>query len=172
MLSRTIKNVKEDYLSNRTILTEIKKGGLFAEVFICAGLEKSPVTAISVTTSEIVFIDFKKIISVCSTPCDFHSKLIENMLKIIAQKNVMQNNKIELLGKRTIRNKLSSYLLEQVERTNKMFFTIPYNRNELADFICVDRSALSRELGKMSAENIITYYKNEFKILDIEKLGY
>jgi CRP-like cAMP-binding protein len=106
----------------------------------------------------------------CSSACDFHFKLIENMLKIVAEKNIRLNEKIILLSRRTIREKVLYYLLAESGKSENRIITIPFNRNELADYICVDRSALSRELCKMRNEGIIDFHKNRFKLLDIDKI--
>lgn len=164
VLSGAVQVVKEDYLGNRTILTELTAGEIFGEVFACAGVTKSPVTVLTVTGCEVLFIDYKKVITTCSSGCVFHARLIENMLKLLAGKNLMLNQKIEFLSKRTTREKLLSYFSVQRERAESDSFTIPFTRHELADFLCVDRSALSRELGKMRDEGLLAFKGNFFEL--------
>ncbi len=163
ILSGSVKVIKEDISGNRNILTELSQSEIFGEVFACAGVERSPVTVEATEDSEILFINFKKIISVCSSACDFHSKLIENMLMLIARKNLTLNQKIEILSKRTTREKL--LLFFDTQRGMNKKFTIPYNREEMANYLCVDRSAMSNELCKMRNEGIIRFNKNEFEML-------
>jgi len=164
ILSGGVKIIKEDMNGNITILTELAVSEIFGEVFACAGIDNSPVTVqASSEESEILFINYKKIIAVCSSACGFHTKLIENMLKIIAQKNLMLNQKIEILSKRTTREKLLAFF--DTKRGMVKKFAIPYNREELAHYLCVDRSAMSNELCKMRDEGIIKFNKNIFEII-------
>jgi CRP-like cAMP-binding protein len=100
----------------------------------------------------------------CTSACAFHSKLIRNMVSILAQKNLMMSAKMEHITKRTIRDKLLSYLMEQSRQKNSKTFDIPYNRQELADYLSVERSALSAEMSKLKAEGVIDYRKNHFEL--------
>ncbi|MHB1315165.1 MAG: Crp/Fnr family transcriptional regulator [Christensenellales bacterium] len=155
---------REDYLGNRTIMAHLSKGSLFAESFVYADARILPVTVESTTESEILFMDYKRIVNRCSNACVFHTRLIENMLSVLANKNVILNQKIEHLSRRTTREKLLSYLSEQSLTRNAREFDIPLNRQQLADYLCVDRSALSSELGKMQKEEILAFYKNHFHL--------
>jgi CRP-like cAMP-binding protein len=163
VLSGGVKIIKEDMDGNIVIITELTASDLFGEVFACAGIEQSPVTVQASEICEILFLNYKKIITACSSACGFHSRLIENMLKIIAQKNLMLNQKIEILSKRTTREKL--ILFFDIQRDTAKKFTIPYNREELAHYLCVDRSAMSNELCKMRDEGLINFKKNVFELL-------
>ncbi len=163
VLLGSVKVIKEDINGNISILTELTKAELFAETFVCAGILHSPVTIQSSENSEILFINYNKIINICSAGCIFHTKLIENMLKLLAHKNLMLNQKIDILSKRTTREKL--LLFFETQRGMEKKFKIPYNREELAHYLCVDRSAMSNELCKMRNEKLIKFKKNEFEIL-------
>lgn len=162
VLSGSLNLVKEDILGNRMIITEVLTGELFAEIYACAGIRHSPVTVIASNPSKILFLGFHKLITTCSSHCGFHHIFIENMLTILANKNLQLNQKMSLLSKRTTREKLLEYFQYQIEKQSNFEFEIPFTRNELADYLCVDRSALSRELGKLRDEGIITFYKNQF----------
>lgn len=163
ILSGRVKIIKEDMDGNITIFTELSVSELFGEVFACAGIEHSPVTVQASRKSEVLFINYKKIITTCSSACGFHSKLIENMLRLIAKKNLMLNQKIEILSKRTTREKLLMFF--DMQRGMAKRFTIPYNREEMARYLCVDRSAMSNELCKMRDVGLIKFNKNDFEIL-------
>lgn len=156
--------VKLDYLGNRNILTELSTSEIFAETLACVGVKSSPVSVLSVTASEILFIDYSKIITACTSACVFHAKLIENMLRLIAAKNLLLNQKIELISKRTTREKLLTYFAFQAEKAGNKSFTIPFTRAETADFLCVDRSAMSRELCKLRDEGLLQFSKNSFTL--------
>ncbi len=157
--------ISEDGFGERNILAKLTSGNIFAEAFVCAGLQKSPVSVVTIEECEIMALEFKKIIHICPNSCSYHSLLIENMLKIIANKNILLNNKMEILNKRSIREKLITYFSQTSKEQNNSKFKIPFSREELADYLCVNRSALSRELSNMKNEGLINFNKNDFKIL-------
>ncbi len=157
--------VKEDALGNRNILSRLEAGDLFGETFSCAHTEHLPVSVLSVSESRILFLDYRRVITVCTSACSFHSRLVANMLTILAQKNVELDQKIEMLSKRTTREKLLTYLSTQSQQAGSRSFSIPYNRQELADFLCVDRSAMSAELGRLRREGVLHFERNHFELL-------
>ena len=163
VLTGSVKIIKEEMDGKATILTELIVSEVFCEVFACAGIDHSPVTVQASEETEILFIDYRKIISSCAAACPFHTRLIENMLKLVAVKNLTLNQKIAILSKRTTREKLSAFFDTQRGMAKK--FTIPYNREELANYLCVDRSAMSSELCKMRDEGLIMFNRNYFEIL-------
>lgn len=165
VLSGGVYVIQEDFWGNRTIIAHIEQVGMFGEAFSCAGTDKLPVSVVAVENSEVMLIDYRKIVTSCSSACVFHTQLIKNMLRIIAEKNIMLTRKMEHLSKRTTREKLLSYLSSQAVRLKSGTLQIPFNRQELADYLCVDRSALSRELGLMQNEGLIRYEKNRFELL-------
>lgn len=165
ILSGNLILVKEDILGNRMIITELSAGELFAEVYVCAGVTSSPVTVVTVSQAKVLFLGYRKMITTCSTHCGFHNVLIQNMLTILANKNLQLNQKMNLLSKRTTKEKLLDYFQIQMEKQESVNFEIPFSRSELADYLCVDRSALSRELGKLKEEGIITFQRNQFHYL-------
>jgi CRP-like cAMP-binding protein len=159
---------KEDFMGNRSILADLGRGDLFAEAFCCAREEQIPVSVLSSDKSTILLMDYGRIISTCPSACTFHAKLIENMLYILARKNIMLNQKIECLSKRTTREKLLAFLFAQAQKAKSQIFNISFNRQELADYLCVDRSAMSNELSKLKSEGIVTFHKSTFKLLTSE----
>jgi CRP-like cAMP-binding protein len=163
ILSGSVKVIKEDLDGNITILTELSVSEVFGEVFACAGTPQSPVTVQAAEDAEILFIDYRKIVTSCSSACPFHARLIENMLKLLAHKNLMLNQKIEILSKRTTKEKLMCFF--DYHRGAAKKFTLPFNREELAHYLCVDRSAMSNELCKMRDEGLIRFKRNEFEII-------
>ena len=163
ILSGGIIIIKEDVNGSITILAELSVPEMFGEVFACADVSHSPVTVQATEETEILFIDYKRIITSCSAVCPFHARLIENMLRLIAKKNLMLNKKIEILSKRTTREKLLCFF--DIHRGAAKKFTISFNREELAHYLCVDRSAMSNELCKMRDEGLIKFQKNKFEML-------
>lgn len=159
---------KLDCWGNRSILTKITAGEMFGEALSCASVSRSPINVAASEKTKVLFIDYYKIISTCSSACAFYTALIENMLKILAEKNIMLTNKIEHLTRRSTREKLLSYLSSTALKAGGKSFEIPLNRQELADYLAVDRSAMSHELGKMQAEGILEFNKSHFVLHDFE----
>lgn len=161
IISGSVQIIKEDINGNRMLMTQIIKREMFAESFLCAGIKSSPVSIIAEDKTSVLWIPLNRVLSTCQSSCGFHHKIIFNLLKIVAEKNIYLNNKINILSQKTIRGRILAYLSMQGKRT----FEIPFDRNELADFLCIDRSALSRELSNMKGDGIIEYHKNKFKLL-------
>lgn len=165
VLSGSVQIVRVDYFGNRSILTTAHPSELFGEAFACAGVSEIPVDIVASGKCEIMFIDCVKIICACSNACDFHRQMIYNLMRNIAAKNIMFHQKIEVTSKRSTREKLMTYLLLQAKRSNSRSFEIPYDRQELADYLEVERSGLSAEISKMRKEGIIESRKNHFELL-------
>jgi len=162
--------IKEDYFGKRSILANLKAPDFFGEVFVCAGITKSPVSVIANEETEIMLIDYNRIISSCSNSCSHHTQLIKNMLKLIANKNLVLNRKIDYLLIKSLRQKIATYLLDRFTVLGTKDFQIPFARAELADYLNVDRSALSRELSRMMSEGLISYNKKNFQLIELEAL--
>ncbi len=166
VLSGSVNVIKEDFWGNRAIIAKSGAGELFAEAFSCIDTDKLPISIVASENSEVLFIDYKKIITTCSSACTFHTLLINNMIKILANKNIMLMQKIEHTACRTTRDKLLSYLSAQAIQAQSNSFTIPFNRQELADYLSVDRSAMSNELSKLRNEGILEFNKSRFHLHD------
>lgn len=156
--------VKEDFAGSRSIVDRVGQFEMFGEALACAGIQKSPVTVVAAENTEVMWIQFRRIINTCSINCMFHAKLIENMMKLLAMKNLQMNQKLEIISKRNIRDKLTAYFIMQAKEAQSFDFAIPLSRSELADYLYVDRSAMSRELCKMRDEGLIEFNKNHFSI--------
>lgn len=155
VLNGAVQVVRDDYYGNRSVLTVAEPGDLFAEVFACAGLDAMPVSVFAVKDSEIMLLDFKKVLTVCSHACPFHTRLVSNLLRVMAQKNLALNQKIQCMSHRTTKEKVMAYLLEQAKRHKSPQFTIPFDRQALADYLGVERSAMSAEIGKLKQADIL-----------------
>lgn len=165
VLSGNVQISREDIMGNRMIVAGLLEGEIFGETFASAGLEVSPVSIYALMPSKILWLSINRIVSPCASVCGFHSKLIRNLLQLIATKNMFLNERMNLLSKRTIREKIMSYLVSQAGEQSSSEFEIPLNRNELADYLCIDRSAMSRELGKLRDEGMIEFHKNTFHLI-------
>ena len=164
LLAGSIHIQKEDYWGNLSILNEIAEGEIFGEVYACLGSEEILNNAVAVKDSEVLFLDVKRILTMCPSACPFHGRLIRNLLSVMALKNKMLTQKMEHMSKRTTREKLLSYLSEQSQRAGSPVFDIPFNRQQLADFLSVDRSAMSAELGRMRDEGILSFERSHFEL--------
>lgn len=165
VLSGSVDMIKEDLWGNRTMLVRICENEVFGETFACGDDNLSVVTFVASEDAKILFFPFDRVMHSCTMACVFHHRLIENMVRIIANKNRDLMRKMEVLAKRTIREKLLTYLSIQAQNQQSRYFEIPLGRVELAEYLCVDRSALTRELAKMKQEGLIDYDKNCFRIL-------
>ena len=154
---------REDAEGNRALLDTLLPGDYYGETLVCAEVSKSPVSILALSSSKIVKLDFRRILTVCSHTCSFHTTIIRNMVGVIARKNLLLQSRMEILEQKTIRERVLGYL-SMHEKQHGEFFTVPLNRTELADYLAVDRSALSRELGRLQNEGIITYRKSTFQI--------
>ncbi len=156
---------QEDYYGNKSILANLGPGHLFGESFACAEIQTLPVSVLATTESELLFIDCRRLSEPCTHACAFHSRLIRNLLNIIALKNISLTQKIEFTSKRSTREKLLAYLDIQSKKQGRRAFAVPFNRQELADYLCVDRSAMSNELSKLRDEGVLRFHKNQFEML-------
>ncbi len=165
VLSGGVQIVKDDYYGNRSILAKIGAGNLFAESFACAGMRALPVSVTATAESELLFIDCRKLAAPCAKACAFHSRLIQNLMNLMARKNIALTQKIEFLSKRTTREKLIAYLSAEAKKAGGSRFRIPFDRQELADYLSVERSAMSAELSRLRDDGVLKYSKNEFELL-------
>ncbi|WBB31495.1 Crp/Fnr family transcriptional regulator [Parvimonas micra] len=149
-----------DYFGNRNILNVFEKGDSFAEALVSLEIQ-IPHEVISLTDSSIVWIEYKSL-----SKSLYYQKILNNLLNIISTKNLILNKKLQILSKRTTREKILEYLSNQKKALSlDSNFEINLNRNEMADYLALDRSNLSRELGKLKKEGIIDFEKNKFKLL-------
>lgn len=164
VLQGTLHVVREDDHGSRSLLATLPPGALFAETLCCVGTKESPVSVLASTDSRVMLLAFSRIIRTCSSACSFHAKLVANMLQVVASKNLMLQARMEFLSKKSIRARLLAYFASAAAEQGRDF-SIPMSRETLADFLCVDRSALSRELGRLKDEGIVDFWKNQFRLL-------
>lgn len=167
VLSGKIQIVRDDYYGNRSVLAVLESGEMFAEVFSCAGLETMPVSAIALTNSNILLLDCRRMLTTCSNACYFHSQLMKNLLQGMAWKNLALNRKIQYMSQKTTKEKLTAYLLDQAKQKESSEFIIPYDRQALADYLGVERSAMSAEISKLKKSGQIDTKGSWFCIKDL-----
>ena len=165
VLSGAVDMVKEDLWGNRTMLARTYPQDIFGETFACGEDSLSMVTFGAAEDSSVLFLPFGRVMHTCSHTCVFHQTLVENMVRLIAGKNRELMRKVEVVSKKTLREKILTYLSIQAQTQRTNSFEIPLRRGEWAEYLCADRSALTRELAKMKEEGLIDYRKNYFEIL-------
>jgi len=159
---------RDDFYGNRTIQAAIGPGELFGETFACAGVGRLPVTVEAVRPCRYLLIRLKCIIETCSSACEFHNRVVLNLLRVMASKNLQLNGKLEITSRRTTRDKLMAYLMAQAKGEGRDSFVIPFDRQGLADYLGVDRSALSAEIGRLRREGVIESERSAFRLLKPE----
>lgn len=164
VLTGKLQIVRTDFFGNRSILAHLVPGELFGESFACAGVKAVPVTVTAAEAAEVMLIDCLKISGSYSGACHFHQQMMFNLLQIVAAKNLVFHQKIEVTSKRTTREKLMTYLMLQAKRQGSLEIEIPYDRQELADYLEVERSGLSAEIGKLRRQGMIEAERRKFKI--------
>lgn len=163
LLSGSIYIIRDDFWGNRNILSKVQPGQVFGEVYAAVG-RPAATSAEAVTPAEVLFLNLRRILTTCPSACSHHTKLIRNLLSEMAEKNLAMNAKILHLSQRTTRQKLLSYLSSVSQKKGSESFEIPFSRQELADYLSVDRSAMSSELGRMRDEGILSFSRNHFEL--------
>lgn len=165
VLSGAVQTIQIDYFGNRSIVSDSGPGELFAESFACAETEAVPVSVVASEPSEVMLVDCSHILHTCENNCGFHQQLIFNLMKGLAAKNIQFHQKLGVTSKRSTREKLLEYLMLQSKKCGSRSFDIPFDRQELADYLEVDRSGLSTEIGKLRREGVLISYRKHFELL-------
>ena len=153
---------KEDYWGNRSILGEIGVGEIFGEAYVAPESGALLNDVVALEDSAVFFFDAKRVITTCSSACRFHSMVVRNLFYAVSEKNRSLVQKLDHISRRTTREKLISYLSEEAKRQNRADISIPFNRQQLADYLSVDRSAMSNELCRMRDEGLLKFERNRF----------
>ena len=170
VLTGSVEIIKENPAGSRLIMDFLGPSSIFGEGIVCTKARIAPVSVRVKEISQVLFVPFERIIKSCGNACDFHYQLIRNMMMILGEKNFRMNTKIELLMLKGMREKLATYLIYESQKYNSLGFDIVPNRNELAEYLNVSRTSMSRELGRMKAEGLLDYYQNSFRILALDEL--
>lgn len=165
VMTGSMRLIREDYFGNRSIVAHIGPRQLFGESYAFSGAQALPVSVVADEDSQVLLLDSRRISTCCSNVCEFHNRVIFNLLRLVATKNLVLHQKIQITSKRTTREKLMAYLLSQAKLQNSSTFTIPYDRQALADYLEVDRSGLSAEISKLRREGILECEKSTFRLI-------
>ncbi|WP_101696298.1 Crp/Fnr family transcriptional regulator [Clostridium minihomine] len=164
VLNGVVYTNKEDLFGTRNLVTELQNGDIFGESLLCAGLSQSLHRILAATNCVVLYIQMDQIIHPSMPICCLRGRVIENLLQIIAQKNVYLDSKLDIISNKSLRKRIISFLYVQARKNGSREFEIPFSRTDLADYLNVDRSALSRELCRMRDEGLITFTKNSFSL--------
>lgn len=159
---------KIDFNGNSTILDQIQKNGVFSDIFAFTSTEANFIGVYAGEPTTVIFLDYPSVFKRCKNACEYHSVFVENLLKIVIEKSKTLSQKVEILSNKTIREKVLSYASIAVKDVGSLTFTLPMSLTSFADYLCVDRSALMRELKKLSNEGILKTNKRVFTVLDKE----
>ena len=169
VLSGRVQIIEEDFWGNRNIIADVWPGEVFGESYAFLPGELLRVSVIAAESSAVMMIDARHMLEICSSACRFHTRLVQNLLAESARKNLALTRKLSHMSKRNTREKLLSYLSSQSLAAGSDAFEIPFNRQQLADYLCVDRSAMSNELCKMRDEGLLTFERSSFHLMgDLE----
>ncbi len=168
ILSGEIHILQDDYDGNRSITASIPVGSMFGEAFACAGISHLPVDIMAVDNCLILFLDSQTLLNSCDgcldNGCSYHHILIRNLLGIVAHKNISLNQKLRCISHKTTKEKLLAYLSQQAKQHNSKDFTINFNRQELADYLGVERSAMSAEISRLVKSGLIETHRSHFTL--------
>ena len=164
VLRGSVRIEKLDYYGNRSVLATLDPPDLFGEAFACAGTQLS-VRAEAAEESTVLLLDSRRITAPCASCCPFHSRMIRNLLQVLARKNLLLNQKLEIVSRRTTREKLLAYFSAEARRVGSSDFTLPYDRQTLADYLGVDRSAMSAEIGRLRDDGLIEADRRRIRLL-------
>ena len=165
ILEGSVQMVREDIWGNKAMLILIGKNELFGETFACGSDTTAYVSFVANEMTKVLFLPFDRVLHTCSSACGHHQSLLTNMITLIAEKNARLMAKIDVISKKSLREKIAAYLMLEASNQNSKYITIPLGRVQLAEYLNVDRSALTRELNQMRDEGLIDFHKNTFRIL-------
>ena len=165
VLHGSVQIVQEDFYGNRHIIAALGPGELFAEAFACAGIASLPVSVFAVQECTVLLLDAARILRPCQNACRFHQKAVLNLLQSMASRNLQMNQKLWLLSRKTTQQKLMAYFSAQAKAAGSREFSIPFNRQQLADYLGVERSAMCCELSKLQSKGCLTARKNSISLL-------
>ena len=166
VLEGGIQIVQEDYFGSRSIILHSQPGDIFGEAFSFTGISNMPVSGYAVKNSRCMLLSCRRMMTVCSNACGFHNQLVKNLLQLVSRKNLMLNEKIRYMSKKTTREKLLAYLADQAKNAESAEFTIPFDRQALADYLGVERSAMSAEISKLRKDRILESDGSWFRLLN------
>ena len=147
--------VQYDLDGNRFIRGDLAVGDCFGDMTVCTHQETTELGLEARTTTQVLIVKYARVVTTCSSACQFHARLIQNLLKVIASHSIQQAQQLDVLSQKTLREKLWYFLRSECDDKREVEFSIPYSRSELAAYLRCDRAALSREISHMVAQGLI-----------------
>lgn len=166
ILNGKVEIAREDFWGNKSMISILQKGDIFGEAYAFVAKEPFWASVTTLTDASVLFLRANKVVHTCSNGCTFHSELINNLVSVIAHRNLKLNAKVSHMSERSIRRKILSFLSSESKKANNVKFKITYNRQQLADYLSVDRSALSNELSKLRNDGILNFERNSFELIE------
>lgn len=170
VLSGSVMIQRDDLWGNSSLIGRVESGQIFGETYACIPGEPLMVNVVAAEKTEVLFLEIQRVMQVCSNACAFHHTMVQNLLQIMSQKNLQLSRRILYTAPKTIRGRLLTFFSDQVREAGSCTVTVPFSRQQLADFLGVDRSALSAELSKMQRDGLLTYQKNTFHLSEVDLL--
>ena len=164
VLSGRVQVIRDAVCGSRSIIADFGPLQVFGAAFACSFIDVLPVSVMAAADSEIMLIDCRRIMTTCSNTCAFHAKMIANLLRSVCERNVLFNQKLEIVTKRTTREKLLAFFDGFIHQAGSLRFSIPYNRQQLADYLGVSRCAMVTEMTRMKEDGLIDFRGNEFEV--------
>ena len=161
ILSGSVREVREDWWGNRTVLADVGKEQVICTDYACTS-DPLDISIVATEPTEVMFLDVGRAANVCNSSCEFHNRLVKNLMRSLAGMSLGMNRRLDQLSKRSTREKICAFLSDQARAAGSSDFVIGMNRQEMADYLGVDRSAMSTELGRMQREGILEFQKNHF----------
>ena len=161
ILTGNVREVREDWWGNRTVIADFGKGQVICTDYACSS-DPLDVSVVATEPTEVVYLDVGRVANVCSSSCEFHNRLVKNLMRSLANISMDMNRRLDQLSKRSTREKICAFLSDQARAAGSSDFVIGMNRQEMADYLGVDRSAMSSELGRMQRDGILEFQKNHF----------
>lgn len=170
ILEGQVSVIKETASGNKIVISQLQPGEMYGEMIAFSNVKTYPVTVETLKETTVMELNRDTIIGQCPRMCSWHKTMIQNMLKIVSNRALMLNKKVEYLSIKSMRGKLAAYFLDEYKKNNKKTIQLTMNRNQLADYLNVSRPSMSREMAKLREEKIIEYRKNQIRILDLDTL--
>ena len=164
LLSGSAHIIHDDSSGSHSVIAHIAATEMFAEAIVCAGNAAMPFHVVAAEDSTVILLNHSRVMQCCRRGCMAHSQLVTALLRIISQKNLLLSQKLQIVMQRTTREKLMAYLMAQSQRAGSPRFTIPFDRQALADYLGVERSAMSTELNRLKKEGWVDFRRNDFHL--------
>lgn len=162
VIEGAVQIVRDDYDGTRSVIGLAGPGEMFGESYACSNMASMPVSGYALHPSKMMFFSCGRMLTVCTNACRFHNQIVKNLLQIVAEHNVNLSRKIRFMSQRTTKQKLLAYLMDEAKKTGSAEFTIPFDRQSLADYLGVERSAMSAELSKLQKDGVLSTRGSHF----------